>query len=109
LCQSDPLDRRISATGAHHYRDYGLATGWPPGALGISAPALRPGDRPFDPVAPSPRPRLELDGNVQVDVEKHERPQQDSQEKGQELADGMDRVSVGKRYHYTNNYVQETE
>jgi hypothetical protein len=50
-----------------------------------------------------------LDHNMQVDAEKHEGPQQDSQEKGQEFADGMDRVSVSKRYHYTDDYIQETE
>jgi hypothetical protein len=60
-------------------------------------------------MTPERHASLALDSNMQVDVEKHERPQQDSQEKGQEIADGMDRVSVSKRYHYTDDYVQETE
>ncbi|MFN2478356.1 MAG: hypothetical protein ABR615_04195 [Pseudonocardiaceae bacterium] len=53
--------------------------------------------------------RKGLDGDMEIDVEKHERPEEHSQNERQEFTDAMDGVSVAERYHDTDDDVHETE
>lgn len=43
-----------------------------------------------------------LNSNMKVHIQKYERPQQDSQNKGEQLADSMDRISVRKRHYHAD-------
>jgi hypothetical protein len=60
-----------------------------------------------------PRPLLavsnQLDNDMEVNAQQHERPEEHGQEEGEEFADAMDRVSVSQCYHHTDNYVCDTE
>jgi hypothetical protein len=46
---------------------------------------------------------------MEVDVKKHERPEEHSQNERQEFTATMDRVSVTERYHHTDDDVHEAE
>jgi hypothetical protein len=43
-----------------------------------------------------------LSSDMQIHAKEHERPQYDSQDKGHQLADSMDRISVRQRYYHAN-------
>jgi hypothetical protein len=50
-----------------------------------------------------------LDGDVEINVKKHERPEEHSQKERQELTAAMNGISVAERYHDTDDDVHETE
>ncbi|MGH3572213.1 MAG: hypothetical protein ACRDQH_12265 [Pseudonocardiaceae bacterium] len=52
---------------------------------------------------------MALDGDMEINVKKHERPEEHSQYERQELTAAMNSISVAERYHDTDDDVHETE
>jgi hypothetical protein len=58
---------------------------------------------------PAPIHPVALDGDMEINVKKHERPEEHRQYERQELTAAMNSISVAERYHDTDDDVHETE